>query len=138
MKILPSIPFLIYTASLFFTGQTSAQLYYKAGLLTSNDGLSSNRVNCFYKDATGYMWIGTDNGLNRYDGHSFKVFRPADTNSISNEIINTIDQDRKGTIWVGTMDGLNYYEPSGQTWHSIHPDTDPGLNERNDLPNNII
>jgi signal transduction histidine kinase/ligand-binding sensor domain-containing protein len=82
------------------------------------------------------MWIGTENGLNRYDGHSLKIFRPGDSNSLSNEIINTIAEDTNGTIWVGTMDGLNYYEPSMQSWHCLRPASDE--NRKNDLPNNIV
>lgn len=81
------------------------------------------------------MWIGTKNGLNRYDGHSFKIFRPAAGNSISNEVINDIEEDQDGRIWVATMEGLNFYDPELNKWELIMPDTKESAL---DLPNFII
>ncbi|HEX2627670.1 MAG TPA: two-component regulator propeller domain-containing protein, partial [Chitinophagaceae bacterium] len=101
-----------------------AQLYFKARTITVENGLSDKRVTCFYKDSKGFMWIGTRNGLNRYDGHSFRVFRPTDGNSISNEVINDIAEDRNGRIWVATMEGLNYYDPVTNRWGVMVPDPD--------------
>jgi signal transduction histidine kinase/ligand-binding sensor domain-containing protein len=68
--------------------------------------------------------VGTRNGLNRYDGHSFKVFQPAAGNSISNEVINCIGEDSRGRIWVGTMRGLNIYDPVAGKWEVMVPDAD--------------
>lgn len=70
------------------------------------------------------MWIGTRNGLNRYDGHSFRVFRPGSGNSISNEVVNDIAEDRQGRIWVATMEGLNCYDPLKDHWESMGPHPD--------------
>ena len=112
-----------------------SQLYYKGKNLSTDDGLSDNRVTCFLKDKTGYIWIGTKNGLNRYDGHSFKVFRPGNGNSISNETINDIACDSSGNIWVATMAGLNCYNPSTGYWNVILPGAVKG---KNDIPNIII
>ncbi len=81
------------------------------------------------------MWIGTKNGLNRYDGHSFKIFRPGAGNSISNEVINDIAEDRDGNIWVATMEGLNYYDLVKDHWECLVPD--PG-DSRNGIPNYIV
>ena len=92
------------------TGSSNAQLYYKAKTVTTREGLSDNRVTCFHKDRRGFMWIGTRNGLNRYDGHSFKVFRPMQSNSISNEVINDIAEDSRGRIWVATTWQLFYFD----------------------------
>ncbi len=76
--------------------------------LTEANGLSDNRVTCFFKDRTGFMWIGTENGLNRYDGHSFIVYRPGQESfAISNEFITGIGQDENGMLWVATKNGLN-------------------------------
>src|SRR5688500_10493877 len=85
----------------------TAQVYSKARLLTAEHGISDNSVHCFYKDAKGYMWIGTRHGLNQYNGHSFTIFKPAAANSISNEVINAIAGTPDGNIWVATMNGLN-------------------------------
>ena len=67
------------------------------------------------------MWFGTKNGLNRYDGSSFKIFKPNSGNSISNEIINDIAEDSSGNIWVATMEGLNNYNPTTGRWQTIMP-----------------
>ena len=94
-----------------------AQYYFEK--LTEENGLSDNRVTCFLKDKTGFLWIGTKNGLNRYDGNSFKIFRPTQGNSISNEVINDIVQDSSGKIWVATVDGLNIYDPRINWWETM-------------------
>ncbi len=105
---------------MLITSISDAQIYIKTKSISTDDGLSDKRVTCFFKDKTGFIWIGTKNGLNRYDGHSFKIFRPAAGNSISNEVINDITEDNKGRIWVATMEGLNYYDPiqnNGVAWY---------------------
>jgi signal transduction histidine kinase/ligand-binding sensor domain-containing protein len=127
-QILPVILLLV-------AGEGRSQLYFKAKTLTGTDGLSDKRVTCFYKDHQGFMWIGTRNGLNRYDGHSFRVFRPNSGNSISNEVINDIAEDKNGLIWVATMAGLNYYDPVKQQWGCLIPNPDKTGNE---LPNYIV
>ncbi|MBN2485659.1 MAG: response regulator [Bacteroidales bacterium] len=77
--------------------------------ITVNEGLSSNFVNCFLQDRKGFMWIGTRDGLNRFDGNEFKIFRynPDDTNSLSSNIIESIFEDNNGYLWIGTHEGLN-------------------------------
>jgi ligand-binding sensor domain-containing protein/two-component sensor histidine kinase len=107
---------------LFFTwflfSKTGAQQQNFFETLTQNDGLSDNRVTCFLKDKTGFLWVGTRNGLNRYNGHSFSVFIP-NGNSISNELINDIEEDKNGFIWISTMNGLNRYHPSKKQWQTF-------------------
>ncbi len=78
-----------------------------------NEGLSQSSVICMMQDSKGYMWFGTSNGLNKYDGYSFTVFihDPLDSNSISDNGINTIIEDKNGIIWIGTVKGvLNKYD----------------------------
>jgi len=76
-----------------------------------NDGLSQSVVNCIFQDSKGYIWIGTQNGLNRFNGETFDVYtyNPVDSNSISNNWIYAITEDRDGNLWVGTKGGLNKY-----------------------------
>ncbi len=111
------------------------QLHHTIELLTTQEGLSDNRISCVFKDKTGYIWIGTKNGLNRYDGHSFTIFKPEHGNSISNESINAIAEDKNGKIWVATMKGLNSYDPLKKSW--THYTTGSTLNNEN-LPNPIV
>lgn len=75
------------------------------------DGLSQSVVICVFQDSRGYIWLGTQNGLNRFDGYNFKVFtyQPDDPSSISNNWIYAITEDREGNLWIGTKGGLNKY-----------------------------
>lgn len=77
--------------------------------ITVEDGLSQTSVEYLFQDSKGYMWIGTTDGLNRYNGNKFEVFRYSKDkpNSISGNYISAITEDDKGNIWVGTSRGLN-------------------------------
>ncbi len=82
--------------------------------LTVEDGLANNQVYAVLQDKNGFMWFGTNDGLNRYDGYEFKIFRndPKDTNSISDNTIRSLFEDKQGNIWIGTKAGiLNKYDP---------------------------
>lgn len=112
-----------------------AQVYYKGHTINARDGLSDDRVTCFYKDMAGYMWIGTRNGLNRYDGSRFKIFRPGKNNSIASEVIHSITGDREGKIWVATPAGISIYDPASDRWDQIRT---PARKDKNSLPNNLV
>ncbi|MGN8057623.1 hybrid sensor histidine kinase/response regulator transcription factor [Pedobacter sp. 22163] len=78
-----------------------------------NDGLPSKGTTCSIKDKKGFLWVGTQNGLCRFDGYQFSTFAniPGDSTSITNNYITVITEDKKGRIWVGTQDGLNLFDP---------------------------
>ncbi len=89
-------------------------LSVKFNHLTVEDGLSNNVVNAVIQDSTGFIWFATEDGLNRYDGYRFKIFRhdPEDSNSISGNKILALAVDREGNIWTGTKEGiLNKFDP---------------------------
>jgi ligand-binding sensor domain-containing protein/two-component sensor histidine kinase len=75
--------------------------------ITSQNGLSHNKVNCIIRDQQGFMWMGTDDGLNRYDGNKFTVYRnkPGDQTTISGNIITDLLEDEAGILWIATADG---------------------------------
>jgi signal transduction histidine kinase/ligand-binding sensor domain-containing protein/DNA-binding response OmpR family regulator len=105
MKKITHIPFFI----LFFLYLTApAQMQHiNFTSLTSKEGLLSNSVNAILKDSLGLMWFATDDGLNRFDGTNFKVYRNLnrDTTSIrANEIL-ALHEDKRGNLWVGTSGG---------------------------------
>ncbi len=75
--------------------------------ITTEDGLSQSTINAILQDSRGFLWFATDDGLNRYDGYEFKVYRNLsyDFFSISNNQISALIEDRNGFIWVGTKGG---------------------------------
>jgi signal transduction histidine kinase/ligand-binding sensor domain-containing protein/DNA-binding response OmpR family regulator len=77
------------------------------------DGLSYNSVICSMQDSRGFLWFGTKNGLNRFDGYSFKNFQhnPKAFNSIGSNYIYSLVEDGFQNIWVGTSRGLYQYNP---------------------------
>ncbi|MBD1367396.1 hypothetical protein IDJ77_26535 [Mucilaginibacter sp. ZT4R22] len=79
--------------------------------ITTEHGLTQINVNCIKQSAQGFIWVGTRNGLNRYDGYKFLTFRNDvnDNNSISNNAISDLAEDRDGNIWLSTQNGLNMY-----------------------------
>jgi len=87
--------------------------------LSVEEGLSQNTVWSVFRDERGYLWLGTSDGLNRYDGYKFKVFRndPNDSTSISANRVYSICQDKSGALWFGTYGGgLNKYEPETESF----------------------
>jgi len=80
--------------------------------LSIEDGLSQNTINCLYQDHYGIIWIGTEDGLNRYDGYQFKVFthNPLDSTSLSHSWIWDIKEDKDGNLWIATWHGINRYD----------------------------
>ncbi len=113
-------------------------LYFER--LTAENGLSHNMVNCFLQDTRGFMWIGTENGLNRYDGHSFTVFRnePGNAASVSGNIVTDIIEDKDQLLWIATADGgLTRYDhrlpPAEQFKQYRHLQTDS-----TSIPVNIV
>ena len=79
--------------------------------LTIDDGLSQSSVTCLIQDSKGFLWFGTEDGLNKYDGYNFFVYYydQDDSNNIYDNWINSIFEDKSGTIWIGSNHGLNRY-----------------------------
>lgn len=105
--------------------------------LTQRDGLSSDHVTCILRHAQGYLWVGTDYGLNRYDGYRFVHYLPDNRRrhrTVSNEKINALAQDAQGDLWIATNDGLNRYCPRTDSF-SVWRNT--GRNDGS-LPNSLV
>ena len=81
--------------------------------ITIEDGLSQSTVETIYQDSKGYIWIGTNDGLDRYNGYEFKHYKhdKYDKNSIANNYIVDIIEDKNGYIWVSTIGGLSRINP---------------------------
>jgi signal transduction histidine kinase/DNA-binding response OmpR family regulator/ligand-binding sensor domain-containing protein len=113
------------------SGQTA--LGYE--VVSAVQGLSQGMVYDIIQDKEGFIWVGTKDGLNRYDGYHFKVFTndPYNANTLSSNSINKLFEDSKGRIWVGTEnEGLNIYDKkTGDFLRIMHSNA-------NGLSNNII
>lgn len=93
---------------------------YSLDQFTIERGLSDNTVNACLQDRTGYLWFGTNDGLNRYDGYSFHVYKhqPGNPHSISNNKVNALLEDKQGYIWIATDGGLNRFDPRTENFMS--------------------
>jgi ligand-binding sensor domain-containing protein/signal transduction histidine kinase/DNA-binding response OmpR family regulator len=103
---------------LFISGNVFSQNKYRLKNISTTDGLSQSSVIAIHQDKLGQMWFGTRDGLNKYDGSRFTIFRNDvnDKSSISNNDILAIEEDNSGKIWVGTYNGLNCYDPVKNTF----------------------
>jgi ligand-binding sensor domain-containing protein/signal transduction histidine kinase len=97
--------------------------------ISIEQGLSQSSVHVIFQDHRGFLWFGTQDGLNRFDGYNFKAFKPepSNPNSISNGWITDIVEDQDGYLWIGTsLAGVNRYDPSnGQFTQYRHNEDDP-------------
>ena len=86
--------------------------------ISTADGLSQTKVDRIVQDDQGFMWFGTQYGLNRYDGYNFKVFAhdPGNPNSLSGVYIRALFKDRDGTLWVGCDQFVNKFDPETETF----------------------
>ncbi|MDO3626098.1 two-component regulator propeller domain-containing protein [Mucilaginibacter sp. BT774] len=96
--------------------------------LGTEDGLSELNPNCLLQDSRGFIWIGTADGLNRYDGYDFKIFRndAKDNASIGNNYVQDIIEDKEGNIWAATIGGgLNKFDRNTNRFHRyLHNEKD--------------
>jgi len=103
----------------FFSLKILPQGHISFNHLTVEDGLSQSAVTCIFQDDQGFMWFGTQDGLNRFDGYNFKIFKnnPAEPNSLSDNFIWSISGDQKGNLFVETQNGtFQKYNPRSETF----------------------
>lgn len=89
--------------------------------LTVEDGLSQGSVFSIFQDHKGLIWIGTRDGLNKYDTRNFTIYRsePGDSLSLSDNYVISLFEDSKNNFWVGTFTGLNLFDPKTEKFHQI-------------------
>ena len=106
--------------TIFCQAQSVEEHYYFKNLSIRN-GLSQNTVNAILQDRKGFMWLGTKDGLNRYDGLSFRKFKhdAANPRSIGNCFITSLYEDFNGNIWVGTDAGVYIYYPEKEAFEEF-------------------
>jgi ligand-binding sensor domain-containing protein/class 3 adenylate cyclase/predicted metal-dependent HD superfamily phosphohydrolase len=97
--------FLLHISALF------AQNTYRFKNYTITDGLSQSSITAIEQDKYGYLWFGTQDGLNRFDGQNFEYFSSDNTKGLENSYINTSFKSKDGNLWFGTSNGLTKYDP---------------------------
>ena len=92
--------------------------------LTTNDGLSQGYVAAILQDRRGFMWFATRDGLNRYDGNSFVVYKnnPNDPSSLSSDFLQDLTEDDHGDLWIATNAGVNKFDPTTERFTHYLPD----------------
>lgn len=121
MKLKPILSILLLA---FAISASAAQRYssVKFKRITTEDGLSDDFTECILQDKYGYIWIGTRNGLNRFDGYSMKVYRkiPINKNSLTSNFVYRMLEDSHGNLWIGTLTGgLLLYNRENDEFKSI-------------------
>ena len=94
--------------------------------LSTEQGLSQSRVDHMLQDRRGFIWIGTYNGLNCYDGYRFKIYKPDpnNPNSLGGLFVSALFEDRSGILWIGTDQGLNRFDPVTERFTQFRADPD--------------
>jgi len=130
-----SKPILLLGCVLFFLQALAQQNNIRFKRITINEGLSLSSVYCIYQDSKGFMWFGTEDGLNRYDGKNFKIYRstPENENSISYQWIEQIHEDSNGKLWFGSRGGLTLFDPVKEKFTQFR-----GIGNRKTLINDTI
>jgi ligand-binding sensor domain-containing protein/signal transduction histidine kinase/DNA-binding response OmpR family regulator len=96
--------------------------------ISNEEGISNSTIESIFQDSLGFIWFGTRDGLNRYDGNEIVVYRndPSDSNSLSDNFIRCIYEDRHHHLWVGTTNGLNRLNREKNNFTRFkHRDNDP-------------
>jgi signal transduction histidine kinase/ligand-binding sensor domain-containing protein len=113
-----------------------AQSSLRLDRIPSELGLSQNLISCLMQDSKGFLWVGTKDGLNRFDGYSFVVYKynAYDSTTLSDSYITALLEDRAGRIWVGTRRGLNWFDRATETFYRLLP----GSTNPNSLSHNAV
>ena len=98
-----------------------SQKHIKAKQITTKDGLSQNSVNQIFEDSEGYIWLATQDGLNRYNGYDFKIYRPdpQDSFSISDNFVYQIYEDTDNRLWLATRNGIDVFDKNTNRFYNI-------------------
>ncbi|MGZ3844551.1 MAG: hybrid sensor histidine kinase/response regulator transcription factor [Flavisolibacter sp.] len=134
MSYKKQILFVICSCLLWMHGSCQEEISFTS--LTTKEGLSSNSVNAILKDHLGLLWFATVDGLNKFDGTHFTVYRnkPGDHASLQSNEILSISEDKKGNLWVGTGGGsLSLYDRENDAFINF-----PSGQGANSIPNNVI
>ncbi len=132
--------YLLFIFFLFILFATNfAQQKYNFEHISIPDGLSNTSVNDIIQDQYGFLWIATADGLNRYDGYNFKIYKndPSDKNSLPNNTAIKSMVDHDGTLWVCTVAGFSKYNRANETFETFLPDSSRSNSASNAIYNMV-
>ena len=98
------------------------RIYAQTGTFYSTDNVLSNSlINCIYQDSRNYIWVATEDGLNKFDGVRFSIYHnvKSDNKSIKNNYVRALYEDSKGRFWVGCINGLMLYNRAEDTFTEV-------------------
>jgi ligand-binding sensor domain-containing protein/serine phosphatase RsbU (regulator of sigma subunit) len=103
-----------------------SQIYQPVDRYTHSDGLSHSWITCLFQDRSGFLWIGTTNGLNRFDGETFRQYSANfnDSNSLASLYIQKIAEDEQGNVWCATNNGISKFITTKNNFCTYYPYTD--------------
>lgn len=111
----------------FTTTSAISQVSYRFRNFSINDGLSQSSVTTIVQDEVGTLWLGTQDGLNRFDGQQFEVYTSDDTPGLASSYIHCGLKDQFGELWFGTADGISVYNPKKENFRSLLASDDNNL-----------
>lgn len=116
---------IIFTTGFYTSFSTNEEEYITDNRIILQEGLSQNRITSIIEDDFGFMWFGTADGLNRYDGNTIQIFRKiyGDSTSLPSSKINSMALDNNGNFWIGTNNGIALFNPYTNT-SSSYMETD--------------
>ena len=123
---------------IIWTQFVAAQPQIRFNHIKTSDGLSFPAIQCIIQDSRGFIWIGSNDGLNRYDGARFKIYRHDhnDATSISYNHITDIVEDKNGNLWVATLGGgLNFFDRELETFKTLYSNP---ISSNNSQENNVL
>ncbi len=126
--------FVVLVFIIFISLPLSAQYRTNVHSISRREGLSNGAVNSIVKDSEGYIWFGTWNGLNRYDGSNIVTYLPGNNrNSIHNHVIREMYPTKSGPIWVLTNKGVGFYDNTHDLFTSYFTRVSEQMNYENDI-----
>ncbi|MBU2491577.1 MAG: SpoIIE family protein phosphatase [Bacteroidetes bacterium] len=128
-----SITIVLIAQYLAFNSPIYAQENFVFENFSIPQGLSNPNINCIYEDKFGFLWLGTNDGLNRYDGYEFKVYKnnPSDSTSLPGNTITAINEDKNGNLWIGGFNVMVKYIREKDNFEKVNFNKGNNLN----LPN---
>jgi len=138
MQSIRNIPFTVFLfiwSNILFSPVAAQTSEPYGQIFSAGSGLSQSEINCILQDSMGFLWVGTHEGLNKYDGYTFQQFRyQPDTISLSSSSIRCLAVGREGVIWVGTDHGVNKLDRlRGDLWTHYLPDPADSIRSRNSI-----